>query len=85
MTDVQLLALIGETLDVEDDICGAVCSRRKNGDKIAVWTKTKNSEDLIMAIGCVDASLCSNVVRCSCRVREARSQGEVLRCKVHVL
>jgi len=46
-----LLALIGETLDVEDDICGAVCSRRKNGDKIAVWTKTKNNEELIMAIG----------------------------------
>ena len=71
IADIQLLALIGETLDVEDDICGAVCSRRKNGDKIAVWTKTKNNEELIMAIGCVDASLCSNVVQLSCRAREA--------------
>jgi len=47
-----VLALIGEQLDdTRDEICGAVMSRRKNGDKIAVWNKTKTDQKIIMELG----------------------------------
>lgn len=46
-----LLALIGETLDVEDDICGVVISRRKGNDKIALWNRKKNNDEVILEIG----------------------------------
>jgi translation initiation factor 4E len=49
--DNLVLALIGETLEAGDDICGAVVSRRKNGDKIAVWNKDKTNEPLILNLG----------------------------------
>jgi len=45
------LALVGETLDVSDEITGAVVSRRKAGDRIAIWTKNRDKEDAIMTIG----------------------------------
>jgi len=46
-----VLGLVGETLDEENEICGAVISRRKVGDRIAVWTKTKDNEGAILSIG----------------------------------
>lgn len=47
----QLLALIGEELDNEDEICGVVISPRKVQDKLAIWTKNADSEQVVMAIG----------------------------------
>jgi translation initiation factor 4E len=46
-----LLSLIGETMGDSRELCGAVCSVRKKGDKIAVWTRNKTDEQAIMAIG----------------------------------
>jgi len=46
-----VLGMIGETLDPESEICGAVISRRKQGDRIALWTRTKQDETSIMTIG----------------------------------
>jgi translation initiation factor 4E len=46
-----LLSLIGETMGDSRELCGAVCSVRKKGDKIAVWTRNRNDEQSIMAIG----------------------------------
>ena len=40
----QLLAMIGEQFEEGDEICGAVVSVRKAGDKIAIWTKTASNE-----------------------------------------
>lgn len=45
-----VLGLIGETLDDGDEICGGVVSRRKNGDKIAIWNKS-HDKDAVMEIG----------------------------------
>jgi len=45
-----ILGLIGETLDVNNEICGAVMSRRKAGDRIAVWNKS-GDELAILGIG----------------------------------
>ncbi|KAI9907908.1 hypothetical protein PsorP6_003474 [Peronosclerospora sorghi] len=46
-----MLSLVGETLQDEDDICGAVVSVRKPQDRIAIWTATANDESRQMAIG----------------------------------
>eukprot|EP00761_Pharyngomonas_kirbyi_P013444 gb/GECH01013473.1/.p1 GENE.gb/GECH01013473.1/~~gb/GECH01013473.1/.p1 ORF type:complete len:211 (+),score=61.95 gb/GECH01013473.1/:1-633(+) len=46
-----VLSMIGETIDVKNEICGAVVSRRKAGDKIALWNKTKDNEEVNKAIG----------------------------------
>ncbi|RLN27302.1 hypothetical protein BBJ28_00007223, partial [Nothophytophthora sp. Chile5] len=46
-----MLSLIGETLQDEDDICGAVVSVRKPQDRIAIWSATANAEDRQKAIG----------------------------------
>ena len=46
-----LLALIGETVDPHDEVCGCVLSRRKYGDKIAVWNKSKNDRQAILDLG----------------------------------
>jgi translation initiation factor 4E len=46
-----VLALVGETLDTNDDITGAVVSRRKAGDRCAIWTKNRDDEASIMTIG----------------------------------
>lgn len=45
--------MIGECMDDNDDICGAVVSRRKVADKVSVWNREKNDEDTIMRIGYV--------------------------------
>jgi len=46
-----VLALIGETLDIENEICGAVMSRRKQGDRIAVWNKDRDNETAVLTMG----------------------------------
>lgn len=39
-----MTAMIGETFENNDEICGAVCSIRKAVDRIAIWTKTANTD-----------------------------------------
>ncbi|GMF40836.1 unnamed protein product [Phytophthora fragariaefolia] len=46
-----MLSLIGESLQDEDDVCGAVVSVRKAQDRIAIWSATANAEDRQKAIG----------------------------------
>lgn len=46
-----VLGLVGETLDVDNEITGAVMSRRKAGDRIAIWNKSKDNELGIMGVG----------------------------------
>eukprot|EP01101_Sappina_pedata_P003034 TRINITY_DN1324_c0_g1_i1.p1 TRINITY_DN1324_c0_g1~~TRINITY_DN1324_c0_g1_i1.p1 ORF type:complete len:208 (+),score=96.10 TRINITY_DN1324_c0_g1_i1:41-625(+) len=46
-----VLAMIGETLEDGDEITGAVFSRRKNGDRIALWTRDYSRTDLKNKIG----------------------------------
>jgi len=46
-----ILAMVGETFDVDDEICGAVFSRRKGGDRIAVWNRNRENEIAIVTVG----------------------------------
>lgn len=46
-----VLALIGETLDDNDLVTGAVCSLRGKGDRIAIWTRRKEPIDELNAMG----------------------------------
>lgn len=46
-----VLGLVGETLDMENEITGAVISRRKAGDRIAIWNRSKDNELAILGIG----------------------------------
>jgi translation initiation factor 4E len=46
-----VLAIIGETLDMDgDEVCGAVVSIRKNQDRIALWLRS-NDKDRCTKIG----------------------------------
>ncbi|KAF9961918.1 hypothetical protein BGZ72_001025 [Mortierella alpina] len=44
-------ALVGEQLDVGDDICGAVLSRRQKADRLAVWVRDRENVEAINGIG----------------------------------
>jgi hypothetical protein len=46
-----VLALIGEELDDNDDVTGAVVSTRSKGDRIALWIRNKSDVDLVNKIG----------------------------------
>jgi len=46
-----LLACIGEAFDEETEICGAVVSMRKGGDKIALWTRNASNEAATKRVG----------------------------------
>ncbi|TYZ62772.1 hypothetical protein PybrP1_008448 [[Pythium] brassicae (nom. inval.)] len=46
-----MLSLIGETLEDDDDVCGAVVSVRKAQDRIAIWSATASAENRQRAIG----------------------------------
>lgn len=46
-----LLALSGEQLELSDAVNGAVISRRKHMDKIAIWTARLDSQEQIDALG----------------------------------
>jgi len=37
-----VLALVGETADEADQVCGCVMSRRRVGDRLAIWTRRKD-------------------------------------------
>ena len=39
-----ILAMIGENFEAGQELCGAVISLRKGGDRVAVWTKTAEDE-----------------------------------------
>mmetsp|Transcript_10868 Transcript_10868/g.26921 ORF Transcript_10868/g.26921 Transcript_10868/m.26921 type:complete len:230 (-) Transcript_10868:64-753(-) len=45
------LALIGENLDSGEELCGAVISLRKAGDRVAVWTRNADQEAAVKEIG----------------------------------
>jgi translation initiation factor 4E len=47
----QLLALIGEELDADDEICGVVMSPRRVHDKLAIWTRNASNSQAVLAIG----------------------------------
>ena len=49
-----LLACIGGTLDDSphgDEICGVVLSKRKMGDRIAVWNRNRDVTGTVIALG----------------------------------
>uniref|UniRef100_A0A6U4ILI6 EIF-4F 25 kDa subunit n=1 Tax=Hemiselmis andersenii TaxID=464988 RepID=A0A6U4ILI6_HEMAN len=46
-----ILAMIGENFDCGHELCGAVISLRKAGDRVAVWTRSANDEKSCMEIG----------------------------------
>jgi len=46
-----LLAVVGENLSEENEICGVVVSIRKQQDKIALWTRTSMNEATALGIG----------------------------------
>lgn len=46
-----LLSLIGEELDAEEEICGAVISIRRGNDKLSVWTKNVENQEAVLTIG----------------------------------
>ena len=46
-----ILAMIGENFDCGSELCGAVISLRKAGDRVAVWTRSANDERSCLEIG----------------------------------
>ncbi|KNC50562.1 eukaryotic translation initiation factor 4E-1 [Thecamonas trahens ATCC 50062] len=46
-----VLAIIGESFDQAEEICGAVCSARKKHDRVAVWTADASNEAHCKRIG----------------------------------
>lgn len=46
-----ILAMIGENFEAGHELCGAVISLRKAGDRVAVWTKSADDEKACMEIG----------------------------------
>jgi hypothetical protein len=43
--------MIGENFDCGSELCGAVISLRKAGDRVAVWTRSANDERSCLEIG----------------------------------
>jgi len=46
-----VLAMVGETLDPGDEVCGAVISRRTKQDRIALWNKNAGDRSLVITLG----------------------------------
>jgi hypothetical protein len=46
-----LLALVGEVLEGREQVCGAVVSRRKMRDRIAVWTRKTDDAVAVAQLG----------------------------------
>ena len=55
-THTKLMALIGEHMSKSHLVNGAVVSRRKKGDRIALWTSKKNKK-ANLDIWCVQSAL----------------------------
>jgi len=47
----MLLACVGEALEDEDQICGAVVNVRRGQDKLCIWTRDADNKDACMKIG----------------------------------
>jgi translation initiation factor 4E len=47
----QVLAVIGSYFDDSEEITGCVVSVRKNGDRIALWTRDASSEASCIRVG----------------------------------
>lgn len=45
------MALVGEVLDPEDQVCGVVASNRPKVDRIQVWTRGRDDVDVVNRIG----------------------------------
>lgn len=45
------MAMTGEAFTHPDDVCGAVVSVRKQGDKISLWTRTAADKDICIKLG----------------------------------
>ena len=48
---LQLLFLIGEQFTDENEVLGAVVSLRKGRNKLAVWTRSSNSREVLLRVG----------------------------------
>ncbi len=46
-----VLGLIGEEMDDKDETCGAVCSVKPRGDRIALWVRDKSDLESVNRIG----------------------------------
>lgn len=46
-----VLAVIGESFEFSNEICGLVVSIRKSMDKIALWTRTSSNRDATVSVG----------------------------------
>jgi translation initiation factor 4E len=46
-----ILAMIGENFDAGHELCGAVISLRKAGDRVAVWTRNYDNDKACLEIG----------------------------------
>ena len=46
-----ILSLIGENVDDGTEVCGAVISVRNRGDRMAVWTRSAEVQDVQVSIG----------------------------------
>jgi translation initiation factor 4E len=46
-----VLGLIGEELDGDDEACGAVCSVKPRGDRIALWLRDRSDTDKVNRMG----------------------------------
>ena len=62
----QLLSLIGDQFEKPNQICGAVVSRRKKGDRIALWTSNKERRDNIQ--------ICKGIVKILYVVKQVGKQ-----------
>lgn len=47
-----IMAVVGEQFEgLGDQICGVICSVRRKGDKVALWTKDASRDDINLRIG----------------------------------
>lgn len=46
-----VLGLIGEEMDADDEACGAVCSVKPRGDRIALWVRDRSDNENVNRIG----------------------------------
>lgn len=46
-----LLAVIGEMVDVDDQICGIVVNLKKGQDKLSIWIRDAENKETIAKIG----------------------------------
>ena len=62
-----ILAMIGENFEAGHELCGAVISLRKAGDRVAVWTKSADDEKACLEIGEQFKSAIQECLQVACR------------------